>query len=33
MVEERAKRKKRGQNEGGCYQRKDGRWAAAIQPC
>ena len=30
MAEERAKRKKRGQNEGGCYQRKDGRWEATI---
>ena len=30
MAEERAKRRKRGQNEGGCYQRKDGRWEATI---
>jgi integrase len=27
---EPAKRNKRGQNEGGCYQRKDGRWEASI---
>lgn len=30
MTEGRAKRNKRGQNEGGCYQRKDGRWEASI---
>ncbi len=30
MNEERPKRKKRGQNEGGCYQRKDGRWEASL---
>ncbi len=27
---ESPKRTKRGQNEGGCYQRKDGRWEASI---
>ncbi len=30
MTDERPKRRKRGQNEGGCYQRKDGRWEATI---
>lgn len=30
MVSEQSKRNKRGQNEGGCYQRKDGRWEATI---
>ena len=27
---ETPKRRKRGQNEGGCYQRKDGRWEATL---
>lgn len=30
MATEGMMRKKRGQNEGGCYQRKDGRWEATL---